>query len=318
MNANLGLDYWLSQWTFAPSVILGCALVIGLYLYGVGPLRKKYHLADSVSRGQVILFVCGVLAIFFAVVSPIDEIGHEYLFSAHMVQHLLITVVGPPLMVAGMPGWLIAPILQDRTILKFGRFLTHPFVAFTLFFGDFFLWHAPPLYNETLTNESLHVLEHLTFIVFATIYWWPLLSPVKEGLPRLSIGGQILYLFLSGMPTMLLGAGLTFMQPLYAPYIKQPVRAWGFSPAFDQQLGGLVMWVPGNILNIIVMSILFLRWLQLQDQKQKEEDKRFYGVSEGGPALLAEAEEDEEIITVLTNTEGEVVDEEIKGRERSL
>ena len=268
MEANLDLHFWLTQWNPAPSLYIGIALLIALYLYAVGPLRKKYQLADSVKRSQVVLFIVAMLVIFLALASPLDELGDEYLFSAHMVQHLLITLVAPPLLLLGMPGWLLQPLLRKRVILGIGKVLTHPFVAFFLFNIDFWLWHAPPLYNATLSNENLHIFEHMLFIVTAVIYWWPILSPV-EALPRLSLGGQVLYLFLSGMPSVALGAGLTFIQPLYSPYIQQPIRAWGISPATDQQLGGLIMWVPVNIIVIVIVSVLFIRWMQAQDEKQR-------------------------------------------------
>ena len=268
MEANLDLHFWLTQWNPAPSIYIGVTLLIALYLYAVGPLRKKYQLADVVKRSQVIFFIVGMLVMFVALASPLDELGDEYLFSAHMVQHLLITLVAPPLLLLGTPGWLLQPLLRNRVLLNIGKVLTHPFVAFFLFNINFWLWHAPPLYNETLANENVHIFEHMLFIVTAVIYWWPILSPVEE-LPRLSLGGQVLYLFLSGMPSVALGAGLTFIPPLYSPYIQQPIRAWGISPATDQQLGGLIMWVPVNIIVIVIVSILFIRWMQAQDEKQR-------------------------------------------------
>jgi cytochrome c oxidase assembly factor CtaG len=268
MEANLDLHFWLTQWNPAPSLYIGIALLIALYLYAIGPVRKKHHLADSVKRSQVVLFIVSMLVMFLALASPLDELGDEYLFSAHMVQHLLITLVAPPLLLLGTPGWLLHPLLRNRVLLGIGKALTHPFVAFFLFNMNFWLWHAPSLYNATLSNENLHIFEHMLFIVTAVIYWWPILSPAKE-LPRLSLGGQVLYLFLSGMPSVALGAGLTFMQPLYSPYIQQPIRAWGISPATDQQLGGLIMWVPVNIIVIVIVSILFIRWMQALDEKQR-------------------------------------------------
>jgi len=141
-------------------------------------------------------------------------------------------------------------------------------MAFFLFNADFWLWHIPALYDATLTNEGIHILEHVTFIVFGVINWWPMFSPLPEELPPLSTGGQILYLFLSGMPMVALGAGLTFAGPLYAPYQQAP-RVWGLSPTTDQQLGGLIMWVPGNIVYIIIVSILFIHWMQHQEAKQR-------------------------------------------------
>jgi cytochrome c oxidase assembly factor CtaG len=265
--ADLGLTFWLTAWNWEPSIVIGTALLVGLYLYGIGPLRRKYHLADEVKRGQVIAFLLGVFSIFLALVSPLDELGDSYLFSAHMVQHLFITIVGPPLLLMGTPGWLLRPLWRNRTVFLIARVFTFPALAFFLYNADFWLWHAPPLYNATLENQGIHILEHVTFIVFGVLYWWPILSPSEE-LPRLSLGGQVLYIFLAGMPTVALGAGLTFLPPLYAPYLAAP-RIWGLSAAVDQQLGGLIMWIPGNIFYIVIISILFIRWMQKQDAKQQ-------------------------------------------------
>jgi len=273
--ADIGLNFWLTQWNFDPSILTGTAIIVGLYLYAVGPLRKRQHLAEQVQRRQVVYFLLGVFLMFLALVSPLDELGDSYLFSAHMVQHLFLTVVGPPLLLLGTPAWLVKPLLRQRHAFLIARVLTFPAIAFFLYNADFWLWHAPPLYDATLENEAIHILEHLTFIVFGVIAWWPIFSPLEEGLPRLSLGGQILYLFFSGMPTVALGAGLTFSPPLYAPYISAP-RIWGISAATDQQLGGLIMWIPGNILYIAIMSALFIRWMQKQEAKQMQKEAEEY------------------------------------------
>ncbi len=265
--ADLGLTFWLTAWNWEPSIVIGTALLVGLYLYGIGPLRRKYHLADEVKRGQVVAFLLGVCIMFLALVSPLDELGDSYLFSAHMVQHLFITLVGPPLLLIGTPGWLLQPLLRNRVVFLIARVFTFPALAFFLYNADFWLWHAPPFYNATLENQGIHILEHVTFIVFGILNWWPIFSPSEE-LPRLSLGGQVLYIFLAGMPTVALGAGLTFFPPLYAPYLAAP-RIWGLSAAVDQQLGGLIMWIPGNIFYIVIVSILFIQWMQKQDAKQR-------------------------------------------------
>ena len=268
--ADIGLDFWLTQWNWEPSIVIGTVLVVGFYLYAVGPLRRRYHLAESVKRGQVFSFLLGVSIMFLALVSPLDELGDSYLFSAHMVQHLCLTIVVPPLLLLGTPGWLVEPLLRKAMIFRIARVLTFPVVAFFLYNIDFWLWHAPPLYNATLENQGIHIFEHVTFIVIGVIYWWPVFSP-SALLPRLSMGGQVLYLFLSGMPAVALGAGLTFLPPLYAPYLAAP-RIWGLTAATDQQLGGLIMWIPGNIFYIAIASILFINWMQGQEAKEREQE----------------------------------------------
>jgi len=268
---QIGLSFWLTQWNLDPSILIGTAIVMGTYLYAVGLLRKPYRLIDGVTRRHVISFYLGVLIIFFALTSPIDALGDRYLFSVHMVQHLLLTLVAPPLLLIGTPEVLLKPLIRPRSVYLLARFLTNPYMAFFLFNADFWIWHIPTLYDATLTNEYIHILEHITFIVFGVINWWPMFSPLPEELPPLSTGAQILYLFLSGMPMVALGAGLTFAGPLYSPYLQAP-RVWGLSPVTDQQLGGLIMWVPGNIVYIIIVSILFIRWMQQQEAKQRAKE----------------------------------------------
>ena len=272
--ANIGLDFWLTQWSLEPSILIGTALITGLYLYAIGPFRRRHFTEEPVKSAQTFAFLAGVFVMFLALVSPLDELGDSYLFSAHMLQHLFLTIVGPPLLLLGTPEWLVNQVLGNRIIFQIAKVLTYPVVAFFLFNADFWLWHAPPLYNATLENQTIHIVEHLTFIFFGLCYWWPIFSPSKK-LPPLHIGGQILYLFLSGMPSVLLGAGLTFSPPLYAPYIAAP-RVWGISAATDQQLGGLIMWVPVSIFYIVIMSILFIRWMLQQEEKQQARERELY------------------------------------------
>src|SRR5579859_5713904 len=271
--ANIGLNFWLTQWNWDPGIVIGTVLIVGLYLYAIGPLRKRYDF-EPARRGQIVAFLLGMLMMFLVLVSPLDELGDSYLFSAHMVQHLFLTIVGPPLLLIGTPEWFVKPVLRNKVVFKIAKALTYPAVAFVIYNADFWLWHAPPLYNATLENQNIHILEHLTFIIFGILYWWPIFSPSQD-LPRLPIGGQVLYLFISGMPSVLLGAGLTFTPPLYAPYIAAP-RLWGSSAATDQQLGGLIMWVPVSIAYIVIMSVLFIRWMLQQEAMQQAMEAEAY------------------------------------------
>lgn len=272
MVANIDMHFWLTEWNLAPSLIIGTVLVIGLYMYALGPYRTRFYPDIPVKCSQTIMFISGVLIMFLALVSPLDTLGDDYLFSAHMVQHLCLTTFAPPLLLLGIPEWMLERVLSKRMLFLLLKSLTWAPLAFFLYNADFLLWHVPTLYNATLENENIHVFEHLTFIIFGILSWWPLLSPMRR-LPRLSLGGQVLYIFFNGMPAVLLGAGLTFMPPLYAPYLTAP-RVWGLSPAVDQQLGGLIMWVPVNLFYIVVMSALFIRWMQKQEAQQIETERR--------------------------------------------
>lgn len=272
MAATIDLTFWLTRWNLAPSLVIGAALVLGLYCYGLGPYHKRYYPTVPVKRGQTIAFMLGVLLMLLALISPLDSLGDDYLFSAHMLQHLCLTTFGPPLLLIGTPEWMLEHALDNRFVFRVLKVLTWAPLAFVLYNADFLLWHIPSLYNATLENDTVHIFEHMTFIVFGILSWWPILSPSSK-LPRLTLGGQVLYIFLMGMPAVLLGAGLTFMPPLYAPYLTAPI-VWGISHAVDQQLGGLIMWVPVNIFYIIIMSLLFIRWMQKQEAKQIEAERQ--------------------------------------------
>lgn len=256
------------QWNLAPTLTLGLLVIIGGYFYAIGPLRQRYHWAESVDRGKIAYFVAGWLTLALALVSPLDTLGDEYLFSAHMVQHMLIAVVAPPLLLMGTPGWLLEPLVKRPLVGRVARTLTNPIVAFGLFNGMMWLWHAPVLYDATLSNDNVHILEHTLFIVTGILFWAPIVSPVKE-IPRIPLGFGVLYLFLGCQPMVVLGALLTFAaSPLYQPYVTDP-RIWGSTPLGDQQLGGLIMWLPTNIPYVIGLSALFFRWVGAQDRAER-------------------------------------------------
>ncbi|HEX7736927.1 MAG TPA: cytochrome c oxidase assembly protein [Ktedonobacteraceae bacterium] len=266
MAANIDLHFWLTEWNLAPSLLLGGILIIALYCYALGPYHRRYYSSIPVKKGQAVAFFLGVALMLLALISPLDALGDDYLFSAHMLQHLCLTTFGPPLLLVGTPEWMLERLLNNRLLFRVLKVLVWAPLIFMLYNADFLIWHIPSLYNATLENDTVHIFEHMTFIALGILSWWPILSPSSK-LPRLSLGGQVLYIFMNGMPAVLLGAGLTFMQPLYAPYLSHPI-VWGISHALDQQLGGLIMWIPVNLFYIGVMSALFIRWMQQQEAKQ--------------------------------------------------
>ena len=207
-----------THWHGHPEVIIGLAFLEGAYLLGVGPLRERYNLASAVDARRVATFTAGVLAIFVALLSPIHELSDKYLFSAHMVQHVLLTLVAPPLLILGTPDWLLRPLLRANWAFRIARHFTHPVVAFAIFNIVFSIWHIPALYHTSVTNHGMHVLEHVVFMVAAVLMWWPLTSSMPE-LPRLSYPHQIAYLFLLSIAQLIMFAPITFArEPLYQHY----------------------------------------------------------------------------------------------------
>jgi putative membrane protein len=190
---------------------------------------------------------------------PIHDLSDYYLFSAHMLQHLLLTLVLPPLLLAGTPGWLLRPLIRSPLMLRVARGLTHPVAAGLFFSVALTAWHTVPLYDLMMRDHDVHVFTHLLFMVAAVIMWWPVMSPLPE-LPPLGLGLRMLYLFLVGIPMQLVAAIITLSDSvLYRWYAEAP-RTWGLSPLDDQKLGGLLMWVPGNLYLFGAIGVVFLVW----------------------------------------------------------
>jgi putative membrane protein len=178
-----------NSWDLHPSVLIGLALLGGLYVY-LGGLRS--------ARRHVASFAGALLILFLALNGPLHNLSDTYLFSAHMAQHLLLTLVFPPLLLYGTPGSIVRRLLRPRWLMALGRFVTRPLTAAILFTVPIVLWHVPVFYEAALRNHNVHIVQHLVFLTTAVIMWWPVLSPVPE-LPRPHLL-QMLYLFLLGIP----------------------------------------------------------------------------------------------------------------------
>jgi cytochrome c oxidase assembly factor CtaG len=248
----------MSMWDFEPSVIAGSVLLLAGYLAAV---RFRFD-------RRTILFLCGVAVMFFALVSPLDGLGDTYLFSAHMLQHILLDLVAPPLFILGLPEGLARRIVSWRPAGAAERFLGRLPVAWTLGIGTLWIWHLPALYDATLESEAVHIFEHLTFLVTGTILWWPVLTPLRERRmpPLFSMG----YLSLAAVANAVLGIIFTISStPFYAPYAhpEDPLGAlplirgvWGLDPIQDQQLGGAFMWGIGSLVFFSGIMGQVIRW----------------------------------------------------------
>ncbi len=246
-------------WEFYPSIVLGClAFALG-YEALAGPLRKAWNLSPvGPTAGDRIRFHLGIFVVFAALQGPLHELSDVYLFSGHMVQHLLITLVFPPLALSGMPGWMWSPVTRQPWAVRVGRALTHPAVAFLLTTFVLYLWHVPAMYDWALDDHNVHIVEHLSFMAAYVIMWWPALSR-SEALPPLTPGYRMVYLFLQTIPMKGLGAVLTVSDfVLFRFYTTQP-RVFGLDPLVDQRLGGLIMWLPGGLVFWFTIGWVFFR-----------------------------------------------------------
>ncbi len=254
-----------SWWTWSGDGVLrgGLLLLAGVYLLGVGPLRRRYKLGPPVSRGRVALYLSGVFVLFAVLEGPIHSLSDTYLFSGHMVQHMVLIYASPPLMLLGMPGWLLRPLLRLPGVLPFARTITRPLPALILFNVVFALYHIPTYYNAIQESHNLHIASHLVFIALAVIMWWPLLSPLPE-VPRLSYPIQMIYVFGQTIPGFLVGSFITNSQRVIYPFYAEAPRVWGLSAMDDQKLGGLIMWVFGGFYLLLIYSAVFFAWARAE------------------------------------------------------
>jgi putative membrane protein len=245
---------WLA-WSVHPSTVIGLAALAAIYLW-----RARYASPENpVSGLRKLSFFASLFVIFGSLNGPIHDLSDYYLFSAHMVQHLLLTMAMPPLMIAGVPGWMLRPLLRNSVLGAIARRITRPFACFVIFNLVIAIWHVPAFYNAAMANHNIHIVEHLMFMSAAVLMWWPLLSQLPE-LPRLAYPGQMLYCFLMTLPMSIVAIYITLAdQVLYPAYAAAP-RIVALSPLEDQVLGGLIMWVPGGVIFVVIMSVVFFKW----------------------------------------------------------
>jgi putative membrane protein len=253
----------LTAWVFEPSVLAGVALTALAYMALTLLTGRR---GRPPGTGRIVAFMLGLLLLLLALLSPLDLLADGYLLSAHMIQHLLLLAAVPPLLLLGVPRWVWRAVVATRPGDLAERLLGQPLVAFLLYTAALTVWHLPPYYDAALDDERVHIVEHLCFLLAATIFWWVALAPLPER-DRPGPLGRVLYLFAAGIPNTVVAAALTFApQPLYAPYVA-PVdsrgllplirQGWGLTALGDQQLAGVLMWIPmGLLLSGLALLIL--------------------------------------------------------------
>jgi len=246
---------------FYLSILVGCIYLAGGYLLATGPVRRRHGWSETPPTArQTTCFMAAVALIFFSLNGPLHRLSDDYLFSAHMVQHMLVMLLMPPLLIAGLPHWLIRAGLRQRPVALIARFLTHPVTAFVAYNVVFIGWHFPRMYNAALINHNLHIVQHISFMAVSVMMWWPVVNPVKE-LEVLPTGPLlILYVFVFGIPATALSAMLTLSDSVFYPWYALAPRVTSLSALDDQRLGGLIMWVPGMLIFWTAMTIVFFRW----------------------------------------------------------
>ncbi len=268
---DLASQLW-GWWTWDPFVLLALAVSVGFYARGLRRLWGNAGTGQGIRRWEVAAFGAGWLSVIVALISPLDPLS-DILFSAHMAQHEVLMLVSAPLMVLGRPLlaflWAFPAARRERLarwsqsppVRRTWRFLTGGLTVWVIHGLALWVWHIPGLYEAALANEAVHAVQHLSFFVTAALFWWAL---VYGRYGRIGYGVGVFYVFTTALHSSILGALLTLAPRLWYPVYGERAAVWsgGSRDALeDQQLAGLLMWVPTGVIFIVLGLALFAAWL---------------------------------------------------------
>ena len=277
---HTGASLGLTQFTLHPSTVIGLLALGALYRW-----RARAEQAvrpGALGRTKPVLLVVALTTMFLSLNGWLHDLSDSYLFSAHMVQHLLLALVVAPLLIMATPGWMLRPALRRRFVGAIARQLTAPMRCFALFSIVVAAWHLPPLYNLAMRHHSVHIAQHLSLLAASVLMWWPVLSPLPE-LPRLAYPMQMLYLFLLSIPMSIISVYIAYADSVLYPAYAAAPRIWGISPMQDQLIGALIMWIPGGLFFFAIISVIFFRW------QQHDGDETVAGAQVAGPSSADDA-----------------------------
>ena len=256
------------SWHPHPEVWALVAVLLAGYFWALRALGPRHvePIEFSASRRQKTWFVLGCAAILISADWPMHELSENYLYSAHMIQHMILTFAAAPLLMMGTPAWLWRLLLSPPRVLAAARALTRPLIALIVFNAVLVFTHWPLIVTSSVETEGVHFGLHVLLFGSALIMWTPVLSPLLE-LPRLSYPGRMLYLFLQSLVPTIPASFLTFgSEPLYHVYEAFP-RLWGISAHTDQLVAGLIMKIVGGFILWGVIAVLWFRWWSMEHKE---------------------------------------------------
>ena len=268
MNDSL----WLA-WSADPTALIGIPLAAILYARGLRSLeRRRIH-----DRRRTASFYIGLIALFIALVGPLDALSDE-LFLAHMGQHMLLMFFAVPAIQIGAPviplmrgiprplrKRIAIPIFKSPFVRSALRNLFRPLIAWPLFIGVILGWHFPLTYEAALKNEAVHLFEHLTFALGAYLWWWNVIDPAPLR-ASLSYLARVPFVFITIVPTFVLGAFLTFAPNPFYPHYELTAPAYGITALEDQEIGGVIMWIPGSF--VVAAALLLSLYYAVRHEQQ--------------------------------------------------
>lgn len=260
---------WVADGNGQAFIVVAMLTAGALYASGLVQLWRAAGRGRGVTRGEAWCYASGWAALAVALLSPLDAMG-ERLFAAHMVQHELLMLLAAPLLVIGRPlatwSWALPARMRYAATRALANpawaaawhAITRPLAAWLLHAAAVWGWHAPALFNAARAGPWMHILQHASFLGTALLFWWSLLRPHPR---RAMPGGALIYLFTTMVHTGLLGGLFVFSRTVWYPENSTGAAQWGWTALEDQQLGGLIMWIPGGLVYLAVALLLLARVL---------------------------------------------------------
>ncbi len=279
------------SWHWSPIALIGLVMLCLLYAFGIRQARKGNVQGTPLQKRRIVAFIVAVVMMAVVFLTPIDTIARTQLFFMHMVQAVTLTTVCAPLLLYACPAWLLRPLLNQPLVRPVARALTQPVIASIIFNINFLAWHAPVLYHFALVHGTVYHVALLSFLLTSLLNWWPLIGPVRD-FHKMTYPMQMLYAFLDGQPVDIFAFLVVFSGVVFYPYYPVPPPL-GISSFADQAVGGALLLIPG-LVDLVVMSPLFFRWLAQIEQKAKIEDERRQELEEAQEYADEEIEETSE------------------------
>lgn len=273
-----------SAWTWDPLIVISLLIAAMLYIRGLRRGAKAF-------KWQMISFAVGWLTLLIALISPLHRLG-SVLFSAHMSQHELLMLMAAPLLVLGRPlvpflfafspPWRlrIGQITKTKWLSVVWKKLTQPLNVWLLHGFTLWIWHLPSLYQATLESDFVHALQHISFLGTALLFWWTLIHG-RYG--RMGYGTAVFYIFTTAVHSSILGALLTLAGNVWYPIYQGRTILFGMRAIEDQQLGGLIMWIPSGIVFVVLGLALFAAWLGESERRLQYSKLEAVMHAQGGP-----------------------------------
>ena len=260
------------HWLQDPAVLAPLALLAGIYIWRFRQVRRQTG-GRGAGLAQAAAFTGAMIALLIALISPLDGLGEDYLFSAHMVQHVLLGDIAPLLLLLALSRVIMRP--ATRRLMRVERALgplANPVTGIVIWLFLMYLWHVPALYDAAIQSPLLHVLEHACFFAAGLALWWALIQPVPMR-RRLTGMQPLAYIAAAKGGLAALGLYLAWSTNVLYPYYETTPRIWGLSPVEDQNVGGVIMMVEQSFTLVLVMVVLFMRMLTRSEEEQRRRER---------------------------------------------